>query len=318
MEPMPLSRRRLLRTGMISGLTVAGGLGLAYTSRWLDDGDAVEKFGATTGDTTALNAWLKIGPDGRIVCGVHRAEMGQGVSTSLPMLLAEELDADWSQVTYEFTPVDKDYFNFGILLRGQPLGPVEDRFLAGLGTGLIREVFHQLGLCLTISSSSIIDGWDTLRQAGAEARGLLVAAAAQRWSVPSTRLVTANSRVRDPQTGQSASYGELVAQAARLRPTGRPVLKAPKDFRLLGRSLSRLDVPAKVTGTARFAIDTQLPGMLFGAVRHGPVAGAPIDRVDPGGALALRGWSGSSVWATGAWRFWPGTPGRPSRQRGCW
>lgn len=289
MEPMPLSRRRLLRTGMISGLTVAGGLGLAYTSRWLDDGDAVEKFGATTGDTTALNAWLKIGPDGRIVCGVHRAEMGQGVSTSLPMLLAEELDADWSQVTYEFTPVDKDYFNFGILLRGQPLGPVEDRFLAGLGTGLIREVFHQLGLCLTISSSSIIDGWDTLRQAGAEARGLLVAAAAQRWSVPSTRLVTANSRVRDPQTGQSASYGELVAQAARLRPTGRPVLKAPKDFRLLGRSLSRLDVPAKVTGTARFAIDTQLPGMLFGAVRHGPVAGAPIDRVDPGGALALRG-----------------------------
>lgn len=287
---MALTRRQLIRTGILSGLAAGGGLGLVYARRRLDDGAAVAKFAAGGGPgETALNAWLRIGTDGRIVCGVHRAEMGQGVTTSLPMLLAEELDADWRQVSYEFTPVDKDYFNFGILLRGEPLGPTEGRFWARTGTGLIREVFHQLGMSLTISSSSTIDAWDTLRQAGAEARGLLVAAAAERWSVPAARLVTADSVVTDPETGQTATYGELAAEAARQRPTGKPALRQPKDFRLLGRSLPRLDVPAKVTGTARFAIDTVLPGILYGAVRHAPRVGGRIGSFDARAALAVPG-----------------------------
>jgi isoquinoline 1-oxidoreductase beta subunit len=286
---MALTRRQLIGTGIVSGLAVGGGLGLVYVRRLLDDGDALEKFAATSPDATTLNAWLKISADGRIVCGVHRAEMGQGVTTSLPMLLAEDLDADWRQVSYEFTPVDKDYFNFGILLRGEPLGPTEGRFWARTGTGLIREVFHQLGMSVTIASSSTIDAWDTLRQAGAEARGLLVAAAAERWSVPAARLLTAVSVVTDPITGKTLSYGELAADAARQRPTGRPVLKSPANFRLLGRSLPRLDVPAKVLGTARFAIDTVLPGMLFGAVRHSPHVGGRIGRLDARAASAMPG-----------------------------
>ncbi|MEO7386745.1 MAG: molybdopterin cofactor-binding domain-containing protein [Gammaproteobacteria bacterium] len=287
---MALTRRQLIRTGIVSGLAVGGGLALVYARRRLDDGDAVAKFaaGADRGDT-ALNAWLRIGTDGRIVCGVHRAEMGQGVTTSLPMLLAEELDADWRQVRYEFTPVDKDYFNFGILLRGRPLGPTEGRYFAAAGTGLLREVFHQIGLGLTISSSSTIDAWDTLRQAGAEARSLLVAAAAARWSVPAGRLVTEESVVRDPQTGRSATYGELAADAARQRPTGTVVLKQPGRFRLLGRSLPRLDVPGKVTGAARFAIDTVLPGMVWGAVRHAPHVGGRIGPVNDRVARAIPG-----------------------------
>ena len=277
---MPLTRRQLFGTGIVSGLAIGGGLGLVYARRMLDDGDAVAKFAAGGGGEAALNAWLRIGEDGRIVCGVHRAEMGQGVTTSLPMLLAEELDADWRQVTWEFTPVDKDYFNFGILLRGRPLGATEGRFWAGAGTGLIRAVFHQLGMSLTISSSSTIDAWDTLRQAGAEARGMLVAAAAARWSVPAGRLETANSLVSDPETGRKLTYGELAADAALQRPSGKPLLKQPKDFRLVGRSLPRLDVPAKVAGTARFAIDTVLPGMLYGAVRHSPHVGGRIGKLD--------------------------------------
>ncbi|MEQ1802761.1 MAG: molybdopterin cofactor-binding domain-containing protein [Gammaproteobacteria bacterium] len=287
---MALTRRQLIGTGVLSGLAVGGGFGLVYARRLLDDGDAVAGFaaGGRPGET-ALNAWLRIGEDGRIVCGVHRAEMGQGVTTSLPMLLAEELDADWRQVSYEFTPVDKDYFNFGILLRGEPLGPTEGRFWARTGTGLIREAFHQLGMSLTISSSSTIDAWDTLRQAGAEARGLLVTAAAARWSVPAGRLVTAESVVSDPETGRTATYGELAADAARQRPTGKPVLKQAGDFRLLGRSLPRLDVPAKVAGTARFSIDTMLPGMLFGAVRHSPRVGGRIGVVDARVARAIPG-----------------------------
>jgi len=286
---MSLTRRQLINTGIVSGLAAGGGLGLVYARRILDDGDAVAKFAARSGREAALNAWLRIGTDGRIVCGVHRAEMGQGVTTSLPMLLAEELDADWRQVTWEFTPVDKDYFNFGILLRGRPLGPTEGRFWAGVGTGLIREVFHQLGMSLTISSSSTIDAWDTLRQAGAEARGMLVAAAAARWSVPVGRLETANSVVSDPETGRKLTYGELAADAARQRPSGKPRLKVPEDFRLLGRSLPRLDVPAKVAGTARFAIDTVLPGMLFGAVRHSPHVGGRIGMLDARAARAIPG-----------------------------
>ncbi|MEO8444498.1 MAG: molybdopterin cofactor-binding domain-containing protein, partial [Gammaproteobacteria bacterium] len=286
---MALTRRQLIGTGILSGLAAGGGLGLVYVRRRLDDGDAVAKFGAGDPGATALNAWLRIGTDGRIVCGVHRAEMGQGVTTSLPMLLAEELDADWGQVSYEFTPVDRDYYNFGILLRGRPLGPTEGHFWAGVGTGAIREVFHQLGMGLTISSSSTIDAWDTLRLAGAEARALLIAAAAARWAVPAARLRTAASVVTDPETGRTATYGDLAADAARQRPTGKPVLKSPEQFRLLGRSLPRLDVPAKVAGTARYAIDTLLPGMLFGAVRHGPHAGGRIGSLDARAALAFPG-----------------------------
>ena len=141
---MALTRRQLIGTGILAGLAVGGGLGLVYARRRLDDGDATAKFAAVGGPgETGLNAWLRIGVDGRIICGVHRVEMGQGVTTSLPMLLAEELDADWRQVSYEFTPVDKDYFNFGILLRGEPLGPTAGRFWARTGTGLIREGFQR-------------------------------------------------------------------------------------------------------------------------------------------------------------------------------
>jgi len=285
---MPINRRHLLRAGILSGVAAGGGLGLLYARYRLDDGDARRKFGAGP-DEPVLNAWLRIGTDGRIVCGVHRAEMGQGVTTSLPMLLAEELDADWRHVRYEFTPVDKDYFNFGILLRGEPLGPVEGRFWARTATGLIRAAFHQLGMGLTISSSSTVDAWDTLRRAGAEARAMLVAAAADRWSVPAARLTTAASVVTDPVTGRTATYGELAEAAAVRRPPGNVALKSPASFRLLGRSLPRLDVPAKVTGEARFAIDTVLPGMLFGVVRHAPRVGGRIGRVDDRAARATPG-----------------------------
>ena len=112
-----------------------------------------------------------------------RAEMGQGVTTSLPMMLAEELDADWDRIGYEFPPLDKDYFNFGVMGRGRPFGDTEG-ILPDLGTKLLRRVFHARGDSLTLSSTSIIDAYDTLRPAGAAARAMLVTAAAERWNVP--------------------------------------------------------------------------------------------------------------------------------------
>ncbi len=280
---MPISRRALLVTGVAAG----GGLALWYGANRLDDGDATQKFGASTPELSALNAWIKIGPDGRIVCGVHRAEMGQGVTTVLPMMLAEELDADWDQVSYEFTPLDRDYFNFGMLENGRPLGPTEDSFFAAAGTAAIRGVFHAIGMIMTISSSSVIDAWDTLRPAGAAAREMLVAAAARRWQVSPAGLRTEKSRVWNPATGESLGYGELAADAAQENPPADPAVKNPEDWRISGRSLPRLDIPDKVTGRAEYVTDMRLPGLRFATVVHSPVAGGRIASFDGDAALSM-------------------------------
>jgi len=273
---MPVSRRALI----LSGVAAGGGLAVVWAGRALDDGDARAKFAASTPSAAGLNAWIKIEPDGTTILGVHRAEMGQGVTTALPMLLAEELDADWSRVRWEFTPLDRDYFNFGMLLRGRPLGEIEGRPLAALGTGLIRRVFHVMGMSMTISSTSVVDAWDSLRPAGAAARQMLLDAAARQWGVAADTLHTEPGRVVDPAAGRSLGYGELAAAAARLRPPARPRLKDPADWRLVGRSLPRLDIPDQVSGSARFGIDTRQPGMLYGTVRHLDRLGGRIARID--------------------------------------
>lgn len=273
---MAISRRAIL----LSGLAAGGGLAVWAVARRLDDGDAAAKFAASTPEAVALNAWVKIDAAGIVTCGVHRAEMGQGVSTALPMLVAEELDLDWGRVRFEFTPVDRDYYNFGILLRGQPLGDTAGRPLAALGEGAIREAFHALGMSMTISSSSVVDAWDTVRLAAATARGMLRAAAARRWQVPAARLETFRGQVVDPATGRSADYGELAAAAAREEPPADVRPKDPAAFRLLGTSPPRLDLPAKVAGSARFGVDAVLPGLLHATVRHSPLLGTRIAAVD--------------------------------------
>jgi isoquinoline 1-oxidoreductase beta subunit len=282
---MALSRRKVI----VAGLAVAGGLGVVIGTRRLDDGDATAKFAAGHPDEVALNAWIRVAPDGWVTFGVHRAEMGQGVTTSLAMLLAEELDADWSRVRYEFTPLDKDYFNFGILAGGQPFGETEGRPLARFGTSLVREAFHQFGLSVTIASSSTVDGWDTLRAAAAEARARLLAAAGVRLGAPAGRLQAADGVVTDPVTGRQAGFGELAAEAVRMVSAGRVPPKQRDAFRLLGTSPPRLDLPGKVTGATVYAIDQRQPDMLFGTVRHAPRAGGRIGAADTTAAAAVPG-----------------------------
>lgn len=282
---MPWSRRRVI----LSTVVLGGGLAVVAGLRRLDDGDARRKFAAGDATAVALNAWIRIAPDGWVTFGIHRAEMGQGVTTALAMLLAEELDADWARVRYEFTPLDKDYFNFGILAGGRPFGPTEGRPLAGAGTAALRSLFRQLGLSVTIASSSTIDAWDTLRTAAAEARWRLVAAAAAALDAPGARLTTAGGRVTDPDTGRQLDYGALAADAARLVPGGGVPPKPASAFRLLGTSPPRLDVPAKVAGTERYGIDHHAPDMLFGAVCHAPRVGGRLAPVDATPALAVPG-----------------------------
>jgi isoquinoline 1-oxidoreductase beta subunit len=131
-----LSRRGFI----LSGAAVSGGLVLGYGYVALDDGDAAIKFAAAGERASPLNAWLKISDVGTVTCGIHRAEMGQGITTTLAMLLVEELDADWDDVRFEFVPVDRDYFNFGMLLNGQPLGDPEASWRAAAPAG--RNVSH--------------------------------------------------------------------------------------------------------------------------------------------------------------------------------
>ena len=284
-KPLVITRRQFL----ITGLAVGGGLAIGYGIRRLDDGDAEQKFVASTPDSFPLNAWIKINPRGEITFAVHRAEMGQGVSTSLPMLLAEEMDADWSMVRYEFAPVDKDYFNFGIVGGGRPFGDTEENFWAAAGTWALRRVFHVIGLSMTIGSSSIIDAYDTLRPAGAAARAMLMAAAARKWNLPKESLKTENGWVIDESGRRRASYGELAERAAHERPPSELPLKDPKDYRIVGTNIPRLDVPDKVNGSAVFGTDVTLPNMLYAAIKHAPVFGSKIKSYNPNPLLERPG-----------------------------
>ena len=266
------------RSFLIAGLATGGGLvlGITYASNQLDDGDAAEKFANTGNKAIPFNAWLKISTDGEVTIGIHRAEMGQNIVTTIATMMAEELDADWNSVKFEFTPVDRDYYNFGMMKGGQPFGDPDESLGTGAGTWLVREVFHAMGLSITIGSSSTIDAWDSLRPAGASARHMLLSAAAKRWNVDKNQLQTANGYVLNPSTGEKLGYGELAEAAAKEKPPSDPSLKSPTDFKLIGKNIPRLDDSLKVTGEATYGLDVELPNMLYGAVMHAPIAGTEV------------------------------------------
>jgi isoquinoline 1-oxidoreductase beta subunit len=280
-----LSRRGFI----LSGAAVTGGLVVGYGYVALDDGDAAEKFAASGQPAAPLNAWLKIAPDGSVICGIHRAEMGQGVSTSLAMLLVEELDADWDRVRFELVPVDRDYYNFGMLGYGQPLGDPAASWRAATGTWAMRQLFHALGMSMTIASSSTIDAWDTLRPAGAAARQMLLAAAAREWDTTVSALRTDRGYVYDDANQRKLSYGALAEQASQETPPASVALKDPADYRIVGHNPPRLDTPIKVDGSAKFGMDINLPNMLFAAVVHSPVAGTEVQSFDANGAMEMPG-----------------------------
>ncbi len=191
----------------------------------------------------APNAYLRITPDNRITVICGSAEMGQGVLTAIPMLLAEELDADWSRVRVEQAPVDKAYNN------------------------------PMFGMQATGGSTTVRAHWEPLRKAGAAAREMLVAAAAAQWKLDASSLRTANSQVIAPN-GKTLGYGALVAAASKQKVPTEPKLKDSKDFKLLGQPLKRLDTPAKVNGSAKYGIDAQLPGLLVAVMARAPLPGA--------------------------------------------
>jgi isoquinoline 1-oxidoreductase subunit beta len=247
MTSLSTDRRTFLKSAALAG----GGLavGLALPVRGAAD---------TAAQPFKPNAFIRITPDDRIVLVVSMAEMGQGVRTALPQILAEELDADWRRVTIEQAPVDPVY--------NHPLYHVQ-------ATG---------------GSSSVRAFYMPLREAGAAARMMLVDAAAAQWGVPSASCHTAAGEVIGPN-GERLSYGALsTAASTRLVPKT-VTLKSPADFRLIGQSIGRTDTRAKVTGTAGFGLDVRYDGLLTAVLLHPPALGATLVSFDATPAKAIKG-----------------------------
>jgi len=247
-----LSRRSFLQAGAAAG----GGLMLSLSLTFAD-GEAE----AAAGDSFAPNAFIRIGSDGQIVLTMPYVEMGQGTYTSIPMLIAEELEVDLKQVRLEHAPPNEKLY-------GNPL-------LAGVQA--------------TGNSNAVRAAWQPLRQAGAIARTMLVSAAAKRWNVDPASCRAQSGEVRHPPTRRSIKYGALAAAAARMPVPESVVLKRPQDFKLIGTPAKRLDTPAKVNGTAVYGIDVRPPGVKIATLAQSPVFGGRVKSVDDAAAKAVKG-----------------------------
>ena len=210
-------------------------------------------------EPAVLNAFIHVSPDDKVTILISKSEMGQGVVTSLSMLAAEELECDWKRIRWEFAPADKAYFDpaFGMQ-----------------GTG---------------GSQSIHSGWIPMRQAGATAREMLIAAAAQKWGVDASDCHAENGAVVHAATKRRLTYGSLAEAAGKLTPPTDVKLKDPTEFKVVGKPVKRLDTPDKVCGKATFGIDARRPGMLHASVEHCPVFGGSVASFDATKAKAIPG-----------------------------
>ena len=243
----------LSRRGFMQGsASVAGGLMVGVSLPLAGPAQAA-------GTLHTPNAWVHIADDNTITLISARSEMGQGVYTSMPMLIAEELNVDIKKVKVAFAPPGKVY-----------------------GNALI------FGLQLTGGSTSVRQGWEKLRIAGAQVREMLVAAAAAKWGVDASSLTAVDGRVMGPG-GKVATYGQLAEAASRLTAPEKVALKDPSQFRIVGKRITRLDTPAKVNGTAIFGMDVKLPGMVYATLAMSPVIGGTVKSLDAAKAKVMPG-----------------------------
>ena len=282
---------KITRRGfLISGALVGGGLFLGisyYTNR-----KPVLKPGP---GESVLNAWLKISEDNRVIVVVPQAEMGQGVTTSLPMLVAEELGADWGQIGVEAAPVDPLYANAALITASIEENEAMPKALKEIGLWAARGVATILGVQATGSSTSIRNFWIPLRQVSAAAREMLVTAAAQRWDVRAEQCHVEAGYVVLNSTAEKFSFGQLASLAAKLSPPSDPPLKASKDHKIIGRPIKRLDTVDKVKGQATFGIDVRLSGLLYAAIKAPPAFGGRLGGFDDSKARVMPGVVGIMV-----------------------
>lgn len=237
----------------------------------------------------SLNGWVRIAADGTAVIAVPRSEMGQGVYTSLPMLVAEELGVGLAQIRVEQAPIDAIFGNVAVLTTNLPFPPDrEGTGLARASEWVVAKLARELDLQVTGGSTSVRDAWQPMRLAGAAARAMLVAAAAKHWNAAPAQCSVVDGEVRHLD-GRRVALRELIGALREVPLPSGVRLKRPQDFTLIGKPAPRLDVPDKVTGKARYGIDVRLPGMLFAALRACPTFGGTLRHVDPAPALAQPG-----------------------------
>lgn len=261
------------RAAIVGGFLGAGVLGVGFWfARERDRLGHRRLFNLKPGEM-GLSGWVKIARDGSVTVAVPRAEMGQGIQTALAMLVAEEMDARWDQMRVEEPPEDAVYRNVDILVDGLPFSPEETGTIVDVAQWMAGKAGGVLGVNATGGSTSTRDAWQPMRVAGAVARDLLLRAASRKASLPVDQLTVVDGEVRKLDGTKVATFGELVDQVEDLAVRPPPPLKTPSQFKLIGKPLPRLDVPAKVAGTATFGTDVRLPGMLYAAVRNAPTFG---------------------------------------------
>jgi isoquinoline 1-oxidoreductase beta subunit len=285
-----VNRRKFL----IGGATAAGALIVGYAfwpSRRLARAD---QLAAKSGERFVAS-WIKIANDGTITVVVPHCDMGTGIFTALSQMAADELDADWATVRAETAPADPLFAN-GPLAEGFAVEEVNIRddsipgFLRGTATNSLRVLAEYLDVQTTGGSSAVrFTGVYGMRIAGAAVREMLVKAASAEMNAPAREFRTEMSRVVHVPTGKSFGYGELAAAAAGYTPSSHPKLKNASEFKLIGKAVRRLDIPAKVNGSTHYGIDTQFPEMYYAAIRISPVFGGKLVSVDEAPIARSRG-----------------------------
>jgi len=236
------------RDFLVSSASAAGGLMLGFHVPF---SSRLVRAEVPSDQPVEVNAWILIHPDGTVVIRVARSEMGQGVFTSLPMLVAEELECDWTKVRAEYAPAHEHV--------------TRDKRYVNMSTG---------------GSRSVRESQDYLRRAGATARVMLLTAAAGAWGVPLSECRAADGVVTHAKSGRKVSFGAVAGAAAKLNPPEGAGLKDPKDWKLIGKPLKRLDTRAKTLAEPVFGTDVRLPGMLYASIKQCPVFGGAVKAVD--------------------------------------
>jgi isoquinoline 1-oxidoreductase beta subunit len=252
-SPLSLSRRTFLRVVSVNAGALCIGIGVS------DEATAAPGATASRPSAVPLSGFVEISANDVVTVIIPAAEMGQGVSSALAMVLADELDCDWKKVTFSFAPADARYKNliFGIQATG--------------------------------GSTTVRSFWEPMAKAGAAARSMLISAAAKRWNVDPASLTTSDGQVIHAASNRRARYGQLAAQAATIAPPQEPTLKSAAQRKLVGKRVRRLDTPSKVTGKAVYAMDVQLPGLLVASIALPPVFGSKQKGYDESKALAVPG-----------------------------
>ena len=293
------------RSFLIGSAAVVGGVAFGvYKVRQTQANPLLDDLppGATT-----LTPYVRIDGQG-VTLITPRAEMGQGIHTTLAALVAEELDVAWESIRVEHGPLGAAYHNRALVEHNIPFSDLDHSWPAEAMRGAMGVTARLLPMQITGGSSNVADLFDRMRVAGAAARFALMAAAAQKLGLPADQLKTDNGSVLAPD-GRHLSYLELAPAAAQIELPVSPPLKAREQWRYLGQSMPRVDMVAKCTGTATFGIDVRLPGMVFATVRMNPAKGAALVKFDATAAKAMRGVlkvvelpGGVAVIANNTWR----------------